>query len=88
MIFQATIPLVRHRHIDPLDGMGLLGEVVSKQQVACFVQTAFLKAQASDAKAPEASVDALVFADFLPDILHVAAFSFGNISTYTVSKSQ
>ena len=40
VVFEPTTPLVGHADIHPLDGGGLLGEVVAEQEVAGLVQFA------------------------------------------------
>ena len=77
---------VRQRNINPLDHDKLLVEGITKQKITSLIKTALLRMEALYTKAPEMTVNALVFADFLPNVLYAAPFCLCNITANIVGQ--
>ena len=81
VFFQPAIPFVRHADLYPLDSLGLFHQVVPEEQITGLIESTLSRTQTLHTKAPKATV---ILPNFLPELLYVALFGFGDVAANIV----
>ena len=59
-------------------------QVVPEEQITGLIESTLSRTQTPHTKAPKATVQAPILPNFLPELLHVALFGFGDVAANIV----